>query len=387
MQTVAQQWLVYELKKSATWLGIVAGAGSLPYVVFAAWGGAVADKYPRRAVLLWTQIAAMVLAFVLAGLATNRVVKVEAWMVAVLTGLAGIVNAFNMPAQMAFVVDIVEDRKALGNAVALNSLRFNIARFLGPILAGVTLAKFGAPACFLLNGLSFIAVIWSLLLIKTPPFTPSVREQKFGEGIRFIVGIPSVLRVVSLFAAASLLTLSVTTLFPVLASHYGQGATGYSVIFAVNGIGAALGGLAMATYADRFPRRVPFYAGAALSSVFLLCLAFAPNFYAALVCLFLSGATMIAFAISANTKVQTDAPDHLRGRVMAVYALVANAFAPLGGLEIGFLAERFNVSAAIGTNAALCLLITAAIFVWSQRDRPKRPLYTKNQPMPEQPAS
>ena len=154
-----------------------------------------------------------------------------------------------------------------------------------------------------------------------------------------------------------------------LATRYGQGATGYSLIFAVNGIGAALGGLAMATYADRFPRRVPFYAGAALSCIFLICLAFAPNFYAALVCLFFSGATTIAFAISANTKVQTDAPDHLRGRVMAVYALVANAFAPLGGLLIGFLAERLTVPYAITINAALCLVITAAIFLWSQQDR------------------
>ena len=278
MQTVALQWLVYDLTKSPTWLGIVAGAGSLPYVLFAAWGGTIADRYPRRSILLWTQFIAMILAFVLAGLATNRVVTVQAWQIAVLTGLLAIVNAFNMPAQQAFVTDIVEDRKALGNAIALSSLRFNLARFIGPVVAGVTLAKFGAPACFALNGVSYIAVIISLLMIRTPPFTPGDKRQSVGEGPRFIASIPAVLRVMLLLSAASLLTMSATTLFPVLAAHYSQGATGYSLIFAVNGIGAALGGLAMATYADRFPASRPLYAGAALSCVFLGLSCLRPEF-------------------------------------------------------------------------------------------------------------
>src|SRR5262249_24981462 len=149
--TVAQNWLVWEITHSPRWLGIVNGASAIPYVLFAMWGGKMADRHSRRAILVWTQSLAMVLAFVLAFLATNRWLPVQAWHIAVLAGLSSIVNAFNMPAQQAFVTDMVDERDALSNAIALNSLRFNLARFLGPILAGIVLVKWSVAACFFLN--------------------------------------------------------------------------------------------------------------------------------------------------------------------------------------------------------------------------------------------
>jgi MFS family permease len=369
MQTVAQQWLVYSLTHSAAWLGVVSGASAFPYVAFAVWGGQVADRRPRRTILVWTQVAAMALAFLLAVLATNRLVPVQAWHVAVLAGLLGIVNAFNMPAQQAFVVELVEHRAALGNAIALNSLRFNLARFLGPIFAGAVLVKLGAAACFALNGVSFLAVIASLLMMRLPPFLPQERELPVWEGFGYVRTNRRAFRVIALVGVASLFTWSVSTLFPVFAAQFHTGARGFSAMVAANGVGAVLGGMAVAAIGERLSRRLLVYGGAVFLCGALLLLAAASTYPLALGCLVLSGFTMIAFAISANTQVQEEVPDALRGRVMAIYSLVTAALVPLGGLEIGGLAERLGAVSAVRINAVLCLLVTVTLWAWSQFER------------------
>jgi DNA-binding MarR family transcriptional regulator len=146
MQIVAQQWLVFSLTHSAAWLGIVTGASAIPSVALTLYGGQIADRVPRRRILLVTQTASMILAVVLAVLATNRLLPIQAWHIALLAGLSGVVNAFNMPAQQSFVADMVEDRKVLGNAIALNSIQFNVARFVGPVAAGPFLSRSGRRA-------------------------------------------------------------------------------------------------------------------------------------------------------------------------------------------------------------------------------------------------
>jgi MFS family permease len=366
MQSVAQQWLVYDLTHSAAWLGIVTGASALPYVVFAVWGGQAADRYPRRLILVWTQVAAMALAFVLALLVTGWWIPIRAWHIAVLAGLLGIVNAFNMPAQQAFVSELVDDQSALGNAIALNSLRFNVARFVGPVLAGIVLVKMGAAACFVLNGLSYIAVIASLLMLSLPEHEPPADYLSPWAGFAFVWRSPSVLRVTLLVAAASLFGWSASTLYPVFAGMFGRGAQGFSTIMAVNGVGAALGGLAVAVFGERVHRRLLVYGGAVLFAVSLLWLAGAHSFTAALACIFFGGVSMIVFAITSNTKIQEDAPPELRGRVMAVYSLVFNACLPVGGLQIGYLAEHLGTVTAVRLDAALCLILALGLFGWSE---------------------
>ncbi len=370
MQTVAQQWLVFSLTRSEAWLGIVAGASAIPYVAFAVWGGQIADRHSRRSILIWTQVFPMVLAFVLAALATNRWVPVQAWHIAALAALLGVVNAFNMPAQQAFVSDIVDERNALGNAIALNALRFNIARFLGPILAGTVLVKAGAAACFALNGLSYIAVIISLVMIRPRPFVRQDRDLSVWQGFVYIRQTRPVLRVIMLIGVASLFAWSVSTLYPVFAERFGKGAGGFSAIMALNGIGAAVGGLTVAGIGNRVPRRLLVYGGGFLfSATLLLLLTAMPTYYLLLACLVLSGFAMIIFGISANIMVQEQVPDELRGRVMAVYSLVFGGLMPVGGLEIGFLAEQIGAVAAVRINAALALAAVAALFAWSQADR------------------
>lgn len=372
MQMVAQQWLVFDLTKSAAWLGIVTGASALPTVLFSILGGHIADRYPRRVILIGTQIAAMVLAAVLTLLATNRFVAIQPWHIVVLAALMGAVNALNMPAQQAFVPELVEDRKALGNAIALNSIMFNIARFLGPVLAGLALVRFGAAACFGLNAVSYLAVIASLIMIRLPHQERPLTEQSVFDGFRFIWQVRSVFRTVMMMGTASLLIWSASTLYPVLAAQFGQGAGGYTAIMAVNGVGAALGGMVIATFGNRIERRKLVYGAPVLFCTAFLLLSFTRYYLLALAWIFAAGFSMILFGVTAQTKVQEDVTDTLRGRVMAVYSLVFSGMMPLGGLLIGFMAEHLGTMTAIRINAVLCLVVAALLFTWSQRDRPAR---------------
>ena len=373
MQDVAQKWLVWELTGSATWLGLVSGANAVPFVVFAVWGGQLADRYSRRAILVWTQTLAMLLAFVLMVLASHySPVPLAAWHIVVISALSGIVNAFNMPAQQAFVTDMVDERAALSNAIALNAMRFNIARVLGPVLAGVALVRFGVVSCFALNGLSFIAVIISLLLMRLPAFVPREKSGSVFDGFRYIWATHNVLRIILLTGAASILLWPLSTLYPVFATQFHKGEGGFSAMMAANGLGAAFAALALAWVGSRVPTRLKVYGGSALFSVSLLLLAAAPFYYAALACLILSGFAMILFGISAQTKVQEDVPDALRGRVMAVYSLVFNGLFSVGGLEIGGLSERLGPRAAVSLNAVLAILTTGGLYAWGVAERKRK---------------
>ncbi len=375
MQQVSQQWLVYDLTHSPVWLGIVSGATAVPYVLFAFWGGTIADRLPRRTILLRTQTIAMCLAFSLAVLASNRVVRMEPWHLAVFAALGAVVNAFNMPAQQAFVTQMVDDPKALPNAIALSSLRFNLARVLGPLLAGIALVKLGAAWCFALNGASYLAVLLSLSLMRIAPKAQGGRSGAAvspWDGARFLVGIPALLRVTLLVATGALSVLAVSTLYPVLAGRFEGSASRFSTLVTVNGIGATLGGLFVVVFGGQVGLRPRIYGGAGLFCVALLATSFALTFPLLLTCLFFAGAGMVTFMVSANTKIQTDAPDELRGRVMAMHALIVNALIPVGGLLLGFAASRFPVQSTIRFAAAFMLSAVLAIWLWSSAGREKR---------------
>jgi len=374
MQDVAQKWVVWELTHSPAWLGYVSGASAIPSVLFSIWGGQVADRFSRRAILVATQTFMMILAFALAYLAAARFspIPLQAWHVVLIAALNGIVNAFNMPAQQAFVPEMVDDRKALGNALALNSLRFNVARVMGPMLAGLVLARASPAACFALNGFSYLAVILSLIMMQLPAFVAVDHRVSVTEGFRYIWSERRVFRTILLVGISSLFAWPLSTLFPVFAHNFHVGKGGYSAIMSSNGLGAAIGGLALAAFGSRLSRRLQIYGGSFMFCLTLLLLAQAQLFIVALVILVLSGFAMIVFGMSAQTQVQEDVPDELRGRVMAVYALVFNGFFAIGGMEIGALAQRVTAVNAVRANALICILVTALVFAWSTADRRKR---------------
>ena len=358
MQQVAESWLVYHLTNNPVWLGIVAGASALPYVSLSLYGGQLADRHPRRNILLITNAAAMVLAFLLAFLAWNgSPIPIKAWHIALMAAILGAVRAFMMPAQQAFVIDIVEDRRAIPGALALNSLRFNLARFAGPVIAGIILTRSGAAACFFWNGISFVAVILSLSWMKMPHFKPGLRHLSIGEGISYILRERSVLQIVMIVAIGSLLLWPVSTLFPVFAHIYGVGKLGFSMMVAINGAGAAAAGVLLTGLSGRISRRRLVFTGAYGFGFSLLLFTVTPEYHYALLCLFLVGFCMILFGINANTYVQECVPDAIRGRVMAVYTLVFGGLMPFGGLLLGFTAKHIGAILAVQINAAIGLLL------------------------------
>jgi MFS family permease len=225
------------------------------------------------------------------------------------------------------------------------------------------------------NALSFVAVLVSLLLMRLPSAVTHERSKANAgagtwEGLRYIRSTPRVLRVLLLIGTASLFAWSASTLYPVFADKFQVGASGFTAMMAANGVGAAGAGLLIAAFGERLPRRALVYGGAVAFAVALLLFAHAPNWNLLLASLVLSGFCMIGFAISANTSVQNDVPDALRGRVMAVYTLVFGGLFPIGGLEIGFLAEHGGGPVtAVTINAAVFLLVAVAVFVWSHLDR------------------
>ena len=376
MQQVAQNWVVWDLTRDPRWLGFVSAANAIPYVLFSVWGGQIADRYSKRTVLVWMQTVQMLLAFVLALLASGHWIKMEAWHIVAMSALLGLSSAFNMPAQQAFVVELVESRDALANAIALSALRFNLARVIGPLLAGIVLQKLGATMCFAVNGLSFVAVIISLLMMRVPKVEPTTHDLQVFEGFAYIVRNRKVLRVILLIGAGSLFTWSVSTLFPMLADLFHKRQAGFTMIMIFNGIGAAAGAALLAAAGDRLSRRWQVYGGAVLFCVSLQVLAFVSAFWLVLGLLVVSGFAMIVFGMAAQTLVQEEVPDELRGRVMAVYSLVFQGLFPVGGLEIGFLANRFHAMPAIFVNATICLAVTLLILAWSTvaRQRVQAPL-------------
>ena len=365
MQNTAQSWLVYQLTGSKLLLGVVAAASSAPMLVFSTWGGSVADRHPKRTVLIWTQNGMMLLAFVFAALVWTGVVR--AWHILVLASLGGVAMAFDMPARQAFMVEMTS-REDLLNAVSLNSSIVNGARVVGPAVAGFLIAQVSLGACFLLNGVSFLAVIAGLLLMRLPPFLPPARPesnwQHALEGFAYVAQHRRVRNLLLLFAIVGVFGWSYSVLMPAFATdvlHVGSRA--YGMLLSANGIGALCGALTVATFGHRYPPRVLIFGGLGLFSVMLLLLALTRNYHLALVFMALAGWGMLLYFSTTNTLIQMSVADGMRGRVMGIWALVFGGMLPVGGLEAGTLSHWVGVPWTVAVGAVVCG--AAALVTWS----------------------
>lgn len=357
MQIVAQGWLVYQLTDSPLYLGLVSFAASVPVFVLSLGAGAIIDRLPRRRVLVATQTSAMLLAFVLAFLTFSGLV--QPWHILVLSFLLGVVNAFDGTARQTFVKDLV-GKEDLMNAIALNSATFNTSRLIGPALAGLALATVGAGWCFLLNGLSFLAVIVALLRMKLPAFVPPARRgplvAEIGEGLRYIRHDPIVLPVIGLVVVSSVFGFSYNALLPAYARDVLQvGAQGLGLLSTAVGLGALVGALWVASSGRSQHKGWLLTFGSLLFPVMLCLLAFTDTFAVALLVLVGAGLGFMVQNATANTLVQTTVPDDLRGRVMSVYMLAFFGMSPIGSLQGGAVAERWGVAAGIGLGASIAL--------------------------------
>jgi MFS family permease len=371
MQQTAMSWFVYQITNSKFLLGLVAAVGSAPMVLSSAWGGALADLYPKRSILVTTQSAQMMCAFVLAtgvwlGFASPLFIIIVA-------ALNGIAMGFDMPARQAFTVEMTS-REDLLNAISLNSSIVNGARVVGPSLAGLMIGAVGVAMCFFLNGLSFIAVIAGFLLMRLPPFERKIHVTSAGEhaweGILYSIKHQRVRTILLLFLAIGIFGWSYTVLMPAFARDVlGRGANGYGVLMSASGTGAFVGALVVATYGHLFvPRRLAL-GGVWLFAASLLSLALTRNFYVAMVFLFAAGFGMLLFFSTSNTVLQTIVPDEMRGRVMGVWSLVFGAMIPLGSLEAGAVAHWAGTPFALGFGAIICAIsAVVTLFVIQRRE-------------------
>ncbi len=358
MQQTAMSWFVYEITNSKFLLGAVAAVGSAPMMLFSAWGGSLADLYPKRSILVATQTAQMICAFLLA--AGVWAGFANATFIVIIAALNGVAMGFDMPARQAFTVEMTS-REDLLNAISLNSSVVNGARVIGPSLAGLMIGAVGVAACFLFNALSFVAVIAGLLMMSLPRAERKVNIVSPAEhawnGIVYSFQHPRVRTILLLFLAVGVFGWSYMVVMPAFARDVlGRGADGFGILMSASGTGALIGALVVATFGHRITPRKLALGGVWVFSAALLAFSFARNFYVALGFLFVAGFGMLLFFSTTNTVLQTIVPDDMRGRVMGVWSLMFGAMIPLGSLEAGAVANWFGTPIALAIGAVVCAM-------------------------------
>jgi MFS family permease len=351
MQTVAQSWLVYRLTGSALLLGSVGFASQIPVFLFAPLGGMTADRVNRRHIVISTQVAAMVLAFILAALTLSHAIDSRVWLIFVLAALLGVVNAFDIPGRQSFLVDMV-GKEDLMNAIALNSSMFNGARVIGPAVAGILVAKIGEGWCFFANAVSYIAVIIGLLLMRvhSPARASSASPfEHMMEGFRFVNQTAPIRALLLLLGVVSLVGMPYVVLMPIFADQILHGgARGLGILMGATGVGALLGALTLAFRegVKGLGRWVAWCSAGFGAS--LVVFAISHRFWISVILLLPVGYTIMLQMASSNTLIQVMVPDALRGRVMAVYSMMFMGMAPIGALLGGALAERLGAPTTVG---------------------------------------
>ena len=362
MQTVAQSWLVYRLTGSSLLLGSVGFASQFPVFLMAPIGGMVADRVNRHRVVVATQTTAMILALILAALTLTHRVTVP--QIFVLAALLGVVNAFDIPGRQSFLVDMV-GREDLMNAIALNSSMFNGARVIGPAIAGILVAKIGEGWCFFANGISYIAVIAGLLMMKIECATRSTSDSPLAdivEGFRWVSGTAPIRALLLLLGLVSLVGMPYTVLMPLFADRILHGgAKGLGILMGFTGIGALLGALTLALRSGvkGLGRLVALTCGG--FGVSLIAFSFSRYFWLSAVLLIPVGFCLMLQMACSNTLIQSMVPDALRGRVMAVYSMMFMGMAPFGALLGGALADRLGAPITVSAGA-VASIVGAIVF-------------------------
>lgn len=359
MQNIAQSWLIYRLTGSAELLGLVGFAGQVPVFALATLGGVIADRFDRHRILMMTQSLSMVLAFALAALTLSH--QVQVWHVFALAALLGVTNAVDIPTRQAFVVEMV-GRDDLPNAIALNSSIFNGARLLGPAVAGLLVAAVGEGWCFLLNAISFLAVLLGLAAMDRSRLSGSHPAPDGGvitqllAGIRFVAGHGPIRSLLLLLSVSSLMGMSFTVLMPIFADQIlGGGPAGLGTLMSATGLGALAAALILAGRAgiDGLGRWVG--CGICGLGLTLILFGLSPWFWGSAAILVITGFAFMAQMAASNTLVQTMVPDSYRGRTMALYSTMFMGMAPFGALLAGSLAERIGAPLTVELGGGVCL--------------------------------
>ncbi len=361
MQITAQQWLVYRITGSQASLGMVTFINFLPVLLFSLFMGVVTDQFPRRKLLVFTQVWFMLLACILALLTWLEFVQY--WHILLLSFLLGIGNALDMPARQAFVVEMVDgDKRDVMNAISINSALFNIARIVGPAIGGAVVATVGEAPAFAINGISYLAVIIALLLMKLSPQPMAASRAKPTErmkaGFRYILGKRDILGLVVMVAAISMVGFGALTLVPVFAKDILMiGADGFGHLLSWQGVGALVGAFILIFFGDRFHKGKLLFGSRFLLGPAIIGLALSRTPWISMALMAVLGYSLITQLVLTNTLIQTIVPDDLRGRVLSTYTWALGGFYPLGSLGMGFLGDKIGAPEAAMVSGVGCILL------------------------------
>jgi predicted MFS family arabinose efflux permease len=358
LQRIAVGWLAWQLTHSGTWLGLVAFADLFPTVVVSPFAGAVADRRDRLSVIMATQVASVVQAMLLAVLVWTG--SIEIWSLFFLTLLLGVFGAFNQPARLALIPSLV-DRTVLPSAVAINSISFNAARFIGPAAAGIIIAEGSIALAFAVNAFTYLAFMAALMGVKVKPEkSGSSGRTLFGaslDGYRYAARHPGIGSILLLVTAVSVFTRGFVELLPGFADEvFGRGAQGLAWLTAMIGLGAVAGGLWMVRRQGLEGLTRLVVATTLLMSVSLLAFTLTDIYWLALPCLFVTGTGMVLTGIAAQTLVQYAVVAEMRGRIMALYGMIFRGGPAVGSLVMGLLSSQFGLRAPVAGGALLCIL-------------------------------
>ncbi len=362
MQAAAQGYLVFSLTGSSAYLGYVGAMNGLPSWLFMLYGGVIADRIPRRTMLMITQSGLMVVAFVQAGLVIAGVI--QAWHILVLAFLSGTINAFDTPARQSFVVELV-DRQHITNAIALNGTMFNGGAIIGPALGGLLYAAAGPEWCFSINGLSFLAVLSALALMRITTLPAQARRAKavdaIAEGLRYIRSDRLIATLAFTVFFLNVFAFGLITLMPAWAVNILQGdVTTNGLLLSSRGVGAVIGGLTIAALSARGVRGKMWFISSLCLPLLMTAFAVSRVLPLSLAMMALMGLSLITIMNNSNALVQSRVPDEMRGRVMAIYSLMFMGGGPLGSLLAGLLAERIGEpSTALFSAGMVAMYVTA----------------------------
>ena len=385
MQSVAMPWLALQLTHSGLLVGLVLAAQFLPILIGGPLGGVVADRYRKRSVLVVTQAMFMIPSFALFTVSATG--HAQYWMVIVAALATGAINLFDVPARQSFVIEMV-GRQDLVNAIALNSSVFNASAVIGPAIAGLLIGAVGIPICFLANSLSYVAAIVALLLMRDLPNAVQQRERlpflrRLSEGASYARHDPVVGMLLLAVAVFSMFAMNRLTLIPLFADQVLHvGAQGFGLLLGSMGLGSLVGALTLAFFPrlGSNPRRQLWMA--VIWVVALLEFSVSRVFFLSMAALFVAGYCQISFIATANTRIQTTTPDHLRGRVMSLYAQALIGVGPIGAIQAGALATRFGATFAMSIGAIIAGAVILGI--WLVRPEVFAPLSgARPEPIPD----
>jgi MFS family permease len=360
MQKTAVSWVIYTLTHSTFMLGVTLFASQFPSFLLSLFGGVVSDRYNRYRVLLTTQVASMIQATLLTALIFYK--HYEVWEILALSVLLGVINAFDVPARQSLVYEMIEDKKDLPNALALNSSMVNLSRLIGPAIAGFVLETMGDDVCFALNAVSFIAVIGSLLLMRLPKYVEQVHTKNvFGElkeGFAYLKATPSIAFVIVMLGLISLLVLPFNTLIPYYAREVFKGnATTFGVIDSVIGLGAFCGAIFLASLKAGSNLKKILSINTLVFGIGLVLFSHEKLYPLALIFATIAGFGMMSQITISNTLIQTTVEPHMRGRVISFYAMAFFGLQPIGGLLVGSVSKWIGAPDTILAEGIAALLI------------------------------